>query len=324
MSSIDDYINSVEAYAEEVRGYAESATDTLENLINDASSDEYNFASTLSLSLDKPSGASDVDVDALTMATLDYDPSSIDPENYTGTKYVSDFFSFLTAKIESLIGDGGVGISSSVQDALFNDMRERDLQTLDDALDAADSNIGRRGFALPSSLSANLREEVIAKYAQTRDNRNREITALIAERAANTMTALLNNGMTGEQAQMAFTTSFAQLVLDLGTQILTKYKYEQDSYLSKFESQVKKAQAKLDAAKVDQAADIAYNEGELREWTERVELSYKRTLGEIDQAVKYATMQVQAAESLVSYYGNVVTSANSQINAIVTASEDDE
>jgi hypothetical protein len=324
MASVDDYIETVTAYAEEVREYAESATDTLETLVNDASTDEYSFSDTLSLDIDKPSGASDIDVDDLTMATLDYDPSDISPDNYTSEKYSSDFFDFLSPILQDQIANGGVGISPAVQDALFNDGRERDLQTLDDALDAADANTGRRGFSLPSSLSENLREEVIAKYAQTRDNRNREITALIAERAQSGMMALIDKGLSIEQAQMSFTTSFAGMVLELGNQILNKYKLQQDVYLGKFESQVKKSLAKLDAAKVDQAADMSFNDTELREWSERVELTYKKTIGKIDQAVKYATLQVQAAESLVSYYATTVSSANEQINAVITASEDDD
>ena len=89
----------------------------------------------------------------------------------------------LVPKLLEDVTTGGTGIDATVQAALFDAMYERDLQTLRDALDEVEANVARRGFPMPTSMSQASRDAVVQRYTDTKDQRSRDVTVLIAERA---------------------------------------------------------------------------------------------------------------------------------------------
>lgn len=318
-SSVEEFISNVEEYADNAIAEAADAAEALESLSH------LPYQTWISTSIDAmPSLSYAAPIDGtdeipdLKLAEMNYNLDSYDPNLYKTAQYDSPFFKFVLPIIEDQIENGGVAISQSVQDALFYNMRERDLRTMQDALDVAESNVARRGFPLPSSLSQAARKEVIANYQETRDNRNREITALIAERAQQGMLTLIERGTTIEKAQMDFAQALSKVFLDVGNQIVQKFRAEQEAYTAEFEGKIKAILSKLEIEKMNQSIDLANNEQLLKQWELDANASLQRYKGSIDQAIAAGNQRVSAATNLVDFWAKAVASANSQLNAVVT------
>lgn len=321
MADIQTYIDQVVAFADDMQREAEDAAEKLENIASLPYLRWIGFLATQAPTLDL---AQRIDaggeLPTLAMAEMNYDLNGMDPNRYRSALYDSGFFKFILPVIQDQISNGGVAISQAVQDALFDNMRERDLRTMNDALDAAEANIGRRGFPLPSSLSQAARNTVIGTYQETRDNRNREVTALLAERAQEGMLALIDKGTTIEKAQMDFAAGFARVFIDIGNQIVQKFRAEQEAYIAQFDGQVRTIMSRLQIEEMNERILLGRNDQTIKRWEIESSHAIEKTKALIAQAGHNATQRVNAATSLVDFWGSAVTSANSQINAIINHS----
>ncbi len=168
-----------------------------------------------------------------------FDPATIDGE-----------IAALAERIVSAMDSGGPGISDDVQTALMNNMRARDLQTLDDVLLRVRQENSMSGWPRSNSLTEAAEAEHRKKYQDTYDNRSSEILALMTERAHQTALAGLNAGIQATQIKSNLQADVWKLYYSMQGLILEKFKSETSGEVSRVESDLKKILADYDRLKV--------------------------------------------------------------------------
>lgn len=160
--------------------------------------------------------------------------------------------------ISTALTSGGIGISSALQRAIFNEDRQRKTQALNDSLLAINAGMGARGFRLPNSMTTGARNEVIQKYQFDLENQSREITKLMEEHARTNWQFCIQQGISTEQYQTDFTKAYNQLFNDVIRVSLDKYKADIEvavtAYKAKIEGIVTRLQAEKTRADVQAVA----------------------------------------------------------------------
>lgn len=266
------------------------------------------------------SGLNDLPADrpALNIPTFSYNPGDLFPPDLTSRYgYDSDFFdNFLDAKLREFIDSPTTFISEDVQDAIFDQTRERDLQTLNDALDAVDRRQGRRGFPLLTSMSDAARDVVIDRYTNTKDDRNKEETALIADKAQQEQQHSIDAGIKMEDIRSRFQLESANLYWRASDYLVKQFESEVRAEIARFngeldlvkaDTSVKQGMAGFDQAyeQMDQAKELARLQGHVTEMTGNIDTWKQQFVGRIEAAAKAA-----------GYYSSAVNSWLNQVNAI--------
>jgi hypothetical protein len=167
-----------------------------------------------------------------------FDPATIDGE-----------IAGLAAKVLAFIDSGGPGISDAVQTALMDNMRERDLQILDDALLRVRSSDALSGFPFPTSITQAAQNEITKKYQDDYSNRNREILALMTERAHQTAMNGLNAGVQLTQIKSGLITDVWKLHYSLQGLILEEFKALLGAEQTRVETELRKILADYEVYK---------------------------------------------------------------------------
>jgi hypothetical protein len=324
MASPESIINQAAAYLSDIKNEALQAADKLESLASLPYQIWIGFPSTETVELTKASPVTgSEDLPELSKVEMDLSMvGNFDPNKFKQATYVSPFFAFLEPKLEDFIENGGPGISDAVQQALFDNMRERDLQLVADALDLVRANYGKTGFPLPTSMLRAQENEVIKKYQDDRSNRNREVTALIAERAQDTMKAAVSSGIRMEAVQSQFSLGFARLFMDVSSQLIQQYRLMQDAEIAEFEGQIKAILAKTQIAEINSRLEYAYQEQLLKQWEIETSAAIEKTKANIQQAAQATEVKLRAATGLSEFYKSMVAGIAGQANAIAVQTED--
>lgn len=313
--------DQIATFVDQMKVLTLEATDRLEDYSSLPFLTWVDFAPKAGISLNLPANITSTnDLPTLEKAELNYDLTGYDPNQYKRPIFLSDFFDTVLAELTSQIENGGPGISSAVQDALWDNMRERDLQTLRDMLIEAESNVGRRGFPMPTAMSQGARAKVIAQYQDTRDNRNREITFKVAELAQQNMQVAVSSGTAIERANMDFSAGFAKVFVDIGNQILTKFRAEQEARVAEFDGQLRTILAKLQVQEINARVQGQANEQLLKQWEVESAHAIEKTKALIVQGEHAAKARLEAGMSLADVYKGMAIGALSQINSIVSVS----
>lgn len=218
------------------------------------------------------------------------------------------------------IESGGVGISDSVQDALFNNMRERDLQALQDAIDAVKSTDAKRGFKYATHRRKT--SEVILNYQQTKENRNREITALLADLAQKNVQYAITQDVAIEKLHADFALGLSQLFVNINNRVLDKFRVEQEARVAEFEAKMKVILAGYQLGETNNRLDLGYQELLANKWHTEVSVLTERTKALIQQAERETMVRLEAARSLAAGLSNQLSASLLQTNGIaVTTSK---
>ena len=169
-----------------------------------------------------------------------FDPSTVDAE-----------ITSLADSILGLINSGGTGVDS---EAIFNATRERDLQILSDELLQVAATGAMTGFPSRISMDNAARDAVLARFDQNRQTSSRDITALMAKTANDTLIAALNAGISLNQTKATLAHGVYQLQYSLQGLLLEKNKTDITTALTKYDAGVKKVLAEADLKKI--AAEI--------------------------------------------------------------------
>jgi len=172
-----------------------------------------------------------------------FDPESFDPSSISGE------IEALATKVLAFIDSGGPGISDAVQTALMNNMRARDLQTLDDVLLRVRQENSMSGWPRSNSITEAAEAEHRKKHQDTYDNRSSEILALMTERAHQTAMNGLNAGVQLTQIKSNLAAEVWRLYYALQGLILDKFKTEVAAETSRVESDVRKILGDYDLLK---------------------------------------------------------------------------
>lgn len=237
-----------------------------------------------------------------------------DIETYKTHVFIAPYLDQMQATLMDWIETGGVGISDDVQDALFNNMRERDLQAMSDALDAARSTDAKRGFRFATHRRKT--GEVIVNYQQTRENRNREITALLADLAQKNVHQAIASNISIEQLHSHFSLGLSQLYFQLRNHLIEKFRIESEARISEFEAKMKVIMAGYNLQETNARLEIAYQEQLLKSWEVDMAQSTERTKALIQQAEQATQVKLEAMKGLVAGLSAQISSALLQTNGI--------
>lgn len=322
MTTVADIQTRAESLIAGINSEADAAVERLEDIASLPFQIWVDFASKPTIELDKaPTVVTSNDFPTLDRVSFDTSIGEFDPNAYKQNVYDSEFFTFLEPYLQAQIDAGGPGISQDVQDALFDNMRERDLQILSDATDAVRANYGKRGFPLPTSVLRGQENEVIKKYQDDRSNRNREVTALIAERAADFVKTAVNAGISMEQVRMNFALGFSKLFTDITQAAIARFKAEQDARITEFKGQIDVILSKLQVGKINADLDLAYQAQLLKQWEIEASQATEQTKALIQQGEQTTQVKLGAAQSLATYYAALASSAATQLTGIAATTE---
>jgi hypothetical protein len=247
------------------------------------------------------------------------------PEDYvTGNldsyRYDSEFFKFLDPKLREYIEEETTGISADIQQALFDLMYERDLQTLNDALDAVDRKQAQRGFPIPTSMMLAARNDVIKKYQDTRNDRNREVTALIAERAQANVHHAIDSGLKMEDINSRFQLEYFKTYFVMADSLIRKYAVEMEAAIKEFEANATTAVKKYETDKANWELDMKEDAIRIERLGQYINQEKSIADALIRQSADAAVRKLEASRESVNYYKSAVSSALGQINAVNVAS----
>lgn len=119
-----------------------------------------------------------IDIDSLSIS----EPENISVTPISWSFSVSDvlisddpLIATMITRLADNIVNGGTGLSSTVEDAIFNRDLERNEQQLEDALDKARTAWSKTGFTLPDGMLANSLSSIQKEYMNRLIDRSREI-----------------------------------------------------------------------------------------------------------------------------------------------------
>jgi hypothetical protein len=215
----------------------------------------------------------------------------------------------------NLLTSGGVGIDSTTQNAMYQNMRQRDLQALSDALDAIASRDAKRGFAYPTTRRAS--DAVLVEYQQNYENRSWQITALMSDLAQKNIQLAIQSNLSIESLQASFTQGFGSLFLNLKKLIVETFKVEADERVEEFKAKLSIILAGYQLSEVNGKLKISYQELLLKQWEILTQTSTDRVKSLIAQAEEGNKIQLEAAKALVSSLESIIQAALFQTNGLV-------
>lgn len=196
---------------------------------------------------------------------------------------------YIWDQIRASFVSGGIGLTQSLQNAIFNTDRERKLQVLNDSLQAVTARLGSRGFNIPNNMLTGPRNEIIQKYQFDYDNQSREIVKLMEEHARTNWQFCVDKGIGLEQFHADFTNKYDVLFIEMIKASLDKYRIAVEVELNAFRTKLESINAILQTAKLRIDASATGLNAEI----EKAKL-------EVDIAAKAATIAVQSHSAEVS------------------------
>lgn len=210
---------------------------------------------------------------------------------------------------------GGVGISQAVQDAIFNQDRERRNQSLREGLDVLASRHGGAGFRYANSRLDIKQSALVQKFQFDDTQASRTIVTTIADLAQKNVQFALQQVTEIEKFQGDFSVRYSALYLDTMTHIIETYKADIASKATQADTEIRKGLAFLDAAKYSGEND--YRSAELKMSAEKTRLlaemdRAKLELGMITDEVK---IKVTALEQMAS---TTATMLSATMNSVIS------
>ena len=240
-------------------------------------------------------------------------PFVFNPEDYLSPailekyNYISQFYDdIMEPKLIELLEAQSYFINKEIQDALFQETHERDIQIFNDQLDAVDRKMAARGFPMPDSMLLAARNEIIVQYGDRRSDRNKEITALIADRAHSGMMGALAEGNKMEQVRSQFQLEYGKLYWQAARYIIDQWEAEVKAQIAIFQGDIDLIKANTGALDSNATHDLQYEQLQSQKQLERLRATIQEMMANLDSWKTSASQRVEAATSALDYYkGNV-------------------
>ena len=266
------------------------------------------------LPIDKP----DLDIPAFIFNPEDYINSDL-LQKYS---YVSAFYDdVLEPKLVQLIQAESYFISQTVQDALFNQTQERDLQILNDEVDAIDRKMASRGFPSVDSILQAARSEAIARWGDRKSDRNREITALIAERAHDGMKHAITQGNAMEQVQSQFQLEFGRLYWNAAQYIISQWEADVKAKVAEYQGEIELIKTKTSVDESNVNFDFQYAGLENQQQLARLSGHVQEMTSNLSAWQTSAEQKVAAMKDALDYYRGNMESALGVLNDVAFKDE---
>jgi hypothetical protein len=243
------------------------------------------------------------------------------PEDYVNGdlvkyRYESDFFLFLDPQLRDSILNETVGIAAYIQQDIFDQMHDRDLQTLNDALDAVDRKQAQRGFPIPTSMMLAARNDVIKKYQDTRNDRNREVTALIAERAQANVHHAIDSGLKMEDINSRFQLEYAKMFYVMAEVLIKKYATEAEVAIKEFQTNAEAAIKRYEADVTNQKLTLEEDALYIQRLRSYIDQNNQIARALIEQSEAATARKLAASQEVVNYYKSQVMGTTGQMNVV--------
>lgn len=254
-----------------------------------------------------------VNIPAFVFNPQDY----LTPDLLQQYSYESDFFTYLDPNLRTFIETETAFIDQTVQDALFQQTRERDIQALNDALDAVDrQQAARRGFPVPNSITAAARADVIKKYQDISSDRNKEITALIADRAHDGRKHSIDAGLRMEDIRSRFQLEYGRLYFQTAEYLVRKYQADVQAEVARVSAEIDqlKLKATVDLGMVE--SDNTWNSALLNNLRTQMTRLIEDSKSDLDIQKTQAAMQMDALTKIIAFYADTHAAYAGQMTGI--------
>ena len=134
--------------------------------------------------------------------------------------YVSSLLTAIKTKLLNDVNSGGTGISSSVQDDMFNLEYERALSVHNDTMDEIGANWSKRGFSLPDGVLVAAYEKELINYSNHRLDISRNIAIKSWELAFQHAQFIIQQGIVIESQLINWTHSVAVLAFQVADAVI--------------------------------------------------------------------------------------------------------
>lgn len=239
-----------------------------------------------------------------------------DITEFNGHQFASPMLGVLEAQLADIILTGGTFIDPAVQDAMFNQTRDRDLQVLHDAMDTIADEDAAFGFPIHADTFFARQDVVRTQYMNTKSDRNREITAQIADLTQKAIMAAAEAQIKIEDLHATFTLGLGNLYTKLKDLVLNNTKLELEARLGEYEAKLKVINAGYSVQEANARVELGY-QGLLEEkWKAEVQNLTERGKADIAQLMEQAKLRLSAIALYTNTSKTALAAALLQVNAI--------
>jgi len=236
---------------------------------------------------------------------------------FYGHNFLAPMLDSMQTTLMGWVTSGGVGVSSDVQNALWENNRQRRLQSLSDVNDIIHSKDSARGFAAFSGGPTGRDEyNQLVEYQRNDENLNHEITFKMAELAQQNVQFAISQNIAIESLQAAFSQGMAGIFFNMKRLILDKFKIEADQRIAEWRSKIDAILAGYDVAKVNGQLSISFQELLTKQWEVLMVQGTERTKALIQQAEERTKIQLESTQSLVHTLAATISAALFQTSGI--------
>ena len=241
---------------------------------------------------------------------------------YTEDPYVSELLTALKAKLLSDLNAGGIGLSSAVENEIYDREEERDIRQLSDEIDRISTRWSESGFSMPDGVLTAMTSWANIEYQNKKSDKSRKIAEDSERLGIENIHFTIEKSTTLEQVLMGFNAASNKNKIDSATAIM-------EAGIKIFESQIKKNLADVDLYKAEAQAyeanakalgaiagvDVALYEAQTNYNVARSNILVK----EIDLQIKQLEVQLNItndiAKSVADVASRLAAGAMSAVNA---------
>jgi hypothetical protein len=266
--------------------------------------------------------------DAIAAIALGTLPSSIGSlSTYATTpKWTNSYWTTLKTLLTDFTGDitGSDDVDSVVtkltdettqmQVALYAAEVERKQQALRDAISAANSSTGARGFTFPTSMTTALHLKAQQDYMFGLSQASRDLVKLIFEWAKNNYQFSVGEQVKASSADMEFNIKYAETLLKQYVEetqsIISKYKAELEGIIAKINKVVGDYKARIDLGHAKHEALSLNDKAKIDAMGVRVQEVALTFPAQVHQTTTLAVQKIEAAGAAVTAAASLAQAAN--------------
>jgi hypothetical protein len=166
---------------------------------------------------------------------------------YTEDPYVSSLLTALKAKLLSDINLGGIGLSSAVENEIYDREEERDVRQLSDEIDRISTRWSESGFSMPDGVLTAMTSWANIEYQNKKSDKSRKIAEDSEKLGIENIHFTIEQSTKLEDVLMRYNAASNKNKIDAATAIM-------EAGIKIFEAQVRKNLADVDLYKAEAQA----------------------------------------------------------------------
>ena len=192
-------------------------------------------------------------------------------------------------EILQILNSGGQNVGPTISNAIFNTGYERNLQTLNDAMDLAGARAGAKGNRYTNSMLKAAQNQVLTTYQYGLDDLSRKIVEVMANFAQANLRDAINAGVRIDELQVQIFTTSAGVLTRIQELILDEYKTNVLTNYQVFEAALRLQMTDLEVQKADRDEMRAFI-GQVRD---QIALASRVTVTEFEVGSKLQVLQAE-------------------------------